>query len=144
MIRFHTSRIVSLAALAVAAGLTAVTAAAPANAATTYTVTNLGSLGAGGTVAAGINATGEVTGYSTLSTEVPTPVCPPPYNNKPSTCKEHPWHAFSYSNGQMTDLGTVGGGDFSGCSAINRSGWVAGGSSPNRGATTRSCGTGRR
>ena len=128
MIRFHTSRIVSLAALTVAAGLpVAAVAAAPANAATTYTVINLGSLGAAGTVAAGINATGEVTGYSTLSTLVPTPVCVP-YGNKPPTCKEHPWHAFSYSNGQMTDLGTVGSGNFSTASAINATGEVAGSS----------------
>ena len=127
----HTTRaVLTLAATlstmaALAAGLTA--AAAPAAAATTYTVTNLGSLGAAGTVAAGINATGEVTGYSTLSTEVPTPVCVP-YGNKPPTCKEHPWHAFSYSNGQMTDLGTVGGGNFSTASAINATGEVAGSS----------------
>ena len=125
--RFSTSSVMLPAALAVAAGLTAVTAAAPANAATTYTVTNLGSLGAGGTVAAGINATGEVTGYSTLSTLVPTPVCVP-YGNKPPTCKVHPWHAFAYSNGQMTDLGTVGGGNFSTASAINATGEVAGSS----------------
>src|SRR5499427_895457 len=132
--RFSTSRVMLPAALTVAAGLTAVTAAAPANAATTYTVTNLGSLGAAGTVAAGINATGEVTGYSTLSTLVPTPVCVP-YGNKPPTCREHPWHAFSYSNGQMTDLGTVGGGNFSQGNAVNLSGQVAGGSATNSGGS---------
>ena len=33
----------------------------------------------------------------------------------------------------MTDLGTVGGGDFSVGSAVNRSGWVAGGSATNNG-----------
>lgn len=124
----------SLAVAVPGVALPAVVAtAAPANAAAGYTVTNLGSLGAGGTVAAGINATGEVTGYSTLSAEVPTPVCPPPYNNKPSTCKEHPWHAFAYGNGQMTDVGTVGGGNFSTASAINASGWVAGSSSTKNG-----------
>ena len=43
MTRFHTSRIVSLAVLTVAAGLpVAVVAAAPAAAATTYKVTDLG------------------------------------------------------------------------------------------------------
>jgi uncharacterized membrane protein len=124
MTRFRTSHIVPLAVLAVAAAVPAV-AAAQAAAAATYTVTNLGSLGAGGTVAAGINATGEVTGYSFLSTLVPTPECPPVYGNTKKTCVEHPWHAFLYSNGQMTDLGTLSG-DFSEGNAINASGWVAG------------------
>src|SRR6266568_4179438 len=76
----------------------------------------------------GINATGQVTGYSYLSTLVPTPSCPPVYGNTKKTCVEHPWHAFLYSNGQMTDLGTAGGGNFSAGSVINRSGQVAGGS----------------
>ena len=44
MTRFHTSRIVCLAALTVAAGVPlAAVAAAPAAAATTYTITDLGS-----------------------------------------------------------------------------------------------------
>src|SRR5215472_10296576 len=55
---------------------------------------DLGSLGFGGTVGSGINATGQVTGYSYLSTLVPTPECPPVYGNTKKTCVEHPWHAF--------------------------------------------------
>jgi probable HAF family extracellular repeat protein len=131
MTRFRTSRIVPVAVLAVAAALPAA-AAAPAAAATTYTITDLGSLGLGSDGSA-VNATGQVTGYSYLSTLVPTPECPPVYGNTKKTCVEHPWHAFFYSSGQMTDLGTVGGGDFSYGNAINRSGWVAGESSTNNG-----------
>jgi probable HAF family extracellular repeat protein len=74
-------------------------------------------------------------GYSYLSTLVPTLACPPVYGNTKKTCVEHPWHAFSYSNGQMTDLGTVGGGDFSVGSAINRSGQVADGSATKNGGS---------
>ncbi len=107
-------------------------AAAPAAAATTYTITDLGSLGLGTSDGCAINATGQVTGYSYLSTLVPTPACPPVYGNTKKTCAEHPWHAFLYSNGQMTDLGTVGGGDIS---AVNQSGWVAGGSATSNGGS---------
>ena len=133
MSRLRISHLVSLAVLALAFGLPAAAAAPAAAATTTYTVTNLGSLGAGGTVGSAISATGQVTGYSYLSTLVQDPAgCPPNYPN-PKKCVEHPWHAFLYSGGQMTDLGTVGGGDFSVGSAVNRSGWVAGGSATNNG-----------
>jgi probable HAF family extracellular repeat protein len=125
MTRFHTSRIVSLAVLTVAAGLpVAVVAAAPAAAATTYKVTDLGSLGLG-SAPNGINATGVVTGKSSLSTLVPTPSCVPYHNHKP-VCTEHPYHAFVWSNGTMTDLGTLGSGNFSAGTAVNSSGEVAG------------------
>jgi probable HAF family extracellular repeat protein len=134
MTRFRPLNIVPLAVLAVAAIVPAA-AAAPAAAATTYTITDLGSLGLGVSDGSGINATGQVTGTSYLSTLVPTPSCPPVYGNTKKTCVEHPWHAFLYGNGQMTDLGTVGGGDFSGGGAINRSGWVVGGSSTNNGGS---------
>ena len=136
MTRFPTSRIIPVAVLALAAGLPAATAAAaPAAAATTYTITDLGSLGLGTSDGLGINATGQVTGYSYLSTLVPTPACPPVYGNNKKNCVEHPWHAFFYGNGQMIDLGTVGGGDFSAGSAINRSGQVAGGSATKNGGS---------
>ena len=125
MTRFHTSRIVSLAVLTVAAGLpVAVVAAAPAAAATTYKVTDLGSLGLG-SAPNGINATGVVTGKSSLTTLVPTPSCVPYHNHKP-VCTEHPYHAFVWSNGTMTDLGTLGSGNFSAGNAVNSSGEVAG------------------
>ena len=124
MTRFPTARIVWLAALTVAASLpVAAIAAAPAAAATTYTVTGLGSLGLG-SGPNGINATGEVTGSSALTTLVPTPSCIPYGNHKP-VCTEHPYHAFVWSNGTMTDLGTLGG-NFSAGTAINASGEVAG------------------
>src|SRR5215471_18157398 len=125
MTRFHASRIVSLAALTVAVGLAvAAVAAAPAAAATSYTIIDLGSLGLG-SAPNGINATGEVTGKSSLSTLVPTPSCVPYHNLKP-VCTEHPYHAFEWSNGTMTDLGTLGSGNFSAGEAINSSGEVAG------------------
>lgn len=117
----------------IAVAATAPAAAAPAAAATTYTVTDLGSLGEGVSDASGINATGQATGHSYLTKLVPTPACPPVYGNTKKTCVEHPWHAFFYSNGQMTDLGTVSGGNFSEGLAINRAGQVAGESSTNKG-----------
>ena len=145
MTRFHTSHILAAAVLAVAAGAPAtIAAAAPAAAATTYTVTDLGSLGLGTSNGSGINATGAVTGYSYLSKLVATPECPPVYGNTKKTCVEHPWHAFSYSNGQMTDLGTVGGGNFSEGNAINGSGWVAGASATNSGGSDAFLWTGRK
>jgi len=61
MTRFHTSRIIPVAVLALAAGLPAATAvAAPAAAATTYTITDLGSLGLGVSDGLAINANGQV------------------------------------------------------------------------------------
>jgi probable HAF family extracellular repeat protein len=133
MARFRTSHLAPLAALALAASLPAAGAIPAAAATTTYTITDLGSLGAGGTNGSAVNATGQVTGYSSLSALVQDPAgCPPNYPN-PKKCVEHPWHAFLYGSGQMTDLGTVGGGDFSVGSAVNRSGQVAGGSATNNG-----------
>jgi probable HAF family extracellular repeat protein len=134
MARFRTSHLAPLAALALAASLPAASAIPAAAATTTYTITDLGSLGQG-TVGSAVNATGQVTGYSYLSTFVQDPAgCPPNYPN-PKKCVEHPWHAFVYSNGQMTDLGTIGGGDFSEGNAINLSGLVAGASATNNGGS---------
>jgi hypothetical protein len=84
MTRFHTLRIVSLAVLAVAAGVPAATAvAAPAAAATGYTITDLGSLGLGVSDGYAINANGLVAGGSYLSTTYTT-TCPPDYPNPKS------------------------------------------------------------
>ena len=102
------------------AGILAATAA-PALA-STYTMTDLGSLGYGTTVATGINASGQITGESYLGTEVQTK-CPTPKHKPP--CFTHPGHAFLWSNGTMTDLGTLGGLDSQG-NAINDSGEVVG------------------
>ena len=75
-------------------------------AATSYRFTNLGSLGGGSSSAAGINAAGQVAGWSKISSSGPN-------------------HAFLYSGGVMHDLGTLGGNSSQGF-AINASGQVAG------------------
>jgi probable HAF family extracellular repeat protein len=109
MRRFRFPYLGLAAVLAVAASaLAAAAAAVPASAATaTYTITDLGSLGGGITDATAINASGEVTGDSTL------------------TESGDAFHAFLWSNGKMTDLGTLGGPDSKG-RAINDSGEVVG------------------
>ena len=129
MAGFRTSHLAPLAALALAASLPAAGAVPAAAATTTYTITGLGSLGAGGTNGSAVNATGQVTGYSSLSALVQDPAgCPPNYPN-PKKCVEHPWHAFLYGNGQMTDLGTLGPPgtwSFTQAVAINNNGQIAG------------------
>jgi probable HAF family extracellular repeat protein len=128
MTRFRISRIASLAVLALAVGLPAAAATtAPAAAATTtYTVTDLGSLGYGVSDGLAINANGQVTGYSYTGATVPTSgCCGNCYTNHPKPCVAHIYHAFLYSNGTMTDLGTLGG-NYSQGKAINLSGDVAG------------------
>jgi probable HAF family extracellular repeat protein len=72
-----------------------------------------------------------VTGGSYLS-KTYTITCPPNYPN-PKKCTQHPEHAFLYSNGQMSDLGTLGGGDNSQGDAVNLSGQVAGWSQTSSG-----------
>jgi probable HAF family extracellular repeat protein len=105
-------------------------AAGPALA-STYTVTDLGSLGYGTTFATAINASGQITGESYLATEVQTK-CPTPKHKPP--CFTHPGHAFLWSNGTMTDLGTLGGLDSSG-NAINDLGEVVGSSNASSGSS---------
>jgi probable HAF family extracellular repeat protein len=90
----------------------------------TYSVTNLGSLGFGESDALAINAVGQVTGYSYTSSEFQV-TCPPQRYGRPKQCFEHPYHAFLWSDGTMSDLGTFGG-HFSQGNAINLSGEVVG------------------
>jgi probable HAF family extracellular repeat protein len=123
MTRSGTSHLALAAVLAVAVGLP-VAAAAPAAAATAYTITDLGSLGGGVTHGLAINGSGQVTGDSVLSTLVQVP-CPPQKYGQPKKCFTHPDDAFVWSNGTMTDLGTLGG-NFSQGVAINGSGEVVG------------------
>jgi len=72
--------------------------AAPAFA-SSYTVTGLGSLGFGTTVATAINASGQITGESYLGSEVQIP-CTDRRHKGP--CFTHPAHAFRWSDGTMT------------------------------------------
>jgi probable HAF family extracellular repeat protein len=129
------STVAALAALALGVGLaTAAPAPAAAAATATYTITNLGSLGYGETDGVAINNSGQVTGHSwtgasiTLST-----CCGGCYRGGPHIhCKELIYHAFVWSNGTMTDLGTLGG-NFSAGNAINLSGEVVGSAQINTG-----------
>jgi probable HAF family extracellular repeat protein len=116
MTRLRISHLAVMAALVLAAGVpAAAVAAAPASASTaTYTITDLGSLGGGVTDATAINATGQVTGYSTVTTGV---------SGEPG---KPPSRAFLWSNGTMTDLGTLPKGGNSKGFEINSSGEVAG------------------
>lgn len=65
-----------------------------------YAVTDLGTLGGTSSWATGVNNKGLVDGFSTLTGEACVPFPPPP------GCDEH---AFLWRNGEMTDLGTLGG-----------------------------------
>jgi probable HAF family extracellular repeat protein len=94
-------------------------------------MTDLGSLGYGTTYATAINATGQITGESYLGSEVQVP-CATRHDKPP--CFTHPGHAFLWSSGTMTDLGTLGGLDSSG-NAINDLGEVAGSSGTASGSS---------
>jgi probable HAF family extracellular repeat protein len=110
--------------VALAGALSACLTATPAAAtASTYRVTDLGSLGYGVTHGLAINNNGQVTGYSYLGTAIQIPC--PPHKYGPKVCFTHPYHAFVWSNGTMTDLGTLGGRDSRG-NAINDLGEVVG------------------
>ncbi len=79
--------------------------AASARAQFSYTATNIGTFGGNAyTIATGINDSGQITGFSTIGGQN---------------------HAFSYSGGIMTDLGTLGG-NFSRGAGINDSGQIVG------------------
>jgi uncharacterized membrane protein len=73
-----------------------------------YTVTDLGDLGGGISNGLALNANGQVTGYSYTGKEFQV-TCPPQRYGQPKQCFEHIYHAFLWSNGTMTDLGTLGG-----------------------------------
>jgi probable HAF family extracellular repeat protein len=85
-----------------------------------YTVTGLGSLGGGYSVAFDVNDAGQVVGEATLTEP----------ENASAT------HAFLYdadATPKMTDLGTLGG-DYSGANAINEAGQVVGDSTTTAGS----------
>ncbi len=86
----------------------------------TYSLTDLGTLGYSTTVAYGINANTQIVGRSYLQQTVPASGCSPRFK-----CVVHIYHAFLYSAGVMTDIGTLGG-TFSDARAVNGNGDVAG------------------
>jgi probable HAF family extracellular repeat protein len=106
------TRILTIAALSLLApltpALTGPAAAVPAGAASAprYTITDLGTLGGDRSVATAISNSGQVVGYSV------TP--------------QGAEHAFRWSAGSMTDLGTLPGGGYSHANAVNDAGQVAG------------------
>jgi len=98
-------------------GTTAVSAFAAS-----YSITDLGNLGYPTARAAAINESGQVAGTSYLAERVEYNVgCP----IKRRPCFVHPEHPFLWSEGKMTDLGTLGG-LFAVGSAIKSAGDVAG------------------
>jgi probable HAF family extracellular repeat protein len=133
--RFRARNLVCLAVLGLVASVPAVvaTAARAAAATSTYTETNMGSLGGGFTDATAINAKGQVTGYSATNHEIQVP-CPPGQYGTAKKCLEPIDHAFLFSNGTMTDLGTLGGTGSEGV-AINDSGEVVGWSQTKAGTS---------
>jgi probable HAF family extracellular repeat protein len=72
-----------------------------------YTVTDLGTLGGGFSLAYGINNKGQVAGFSTLSGNTAG-------------------HSFVFENGLMTDLGTLGGPNSQSFANLNQATQVAG------------------
>ena len=137
MSRFRTSHLGLVAALTVGAGVpAAAVAAAPASAATTtYTITDLGSLGGGVTHGLAINALGQVTGDSFLAKQVQVPC---PYPQSPNQrCFANLDHAFFWSHGTMTDLGTLGGNNSQAWRSTTPARWPA--SPKPRPVAPRSC-----
>jgi probable HAF family extracellular repeat protein len=109
----------------------------PPPAAATYSITDLGSLGGGYTVGLAINNNGQVTGYSSIAKTIPTSgCCGNCYGGGPRIpCTTHPTHAFVWSNGTMTGLGTLGGNYSQGLS-INLSGQVVGSADTGTGSSS--------
>jgi len=84
-----------------------------------------------------INSNGQVTGYSSIAKTITIGGCCggcyPGGTRKP--CTTHPTHAFVWSNGTMTDLGTFGGNDSRG-NSINLSGEVVGSADATTGGSS--------
>ena len=86
---------------------TVIGGAGPATASTSlYTMTDLGSLGYGVSYGLAINANGQITGYSYTSKEVQVS-CPPHHYGGQNKCFIHPYHAFLWSNGTMTNTASA-------------------------------------
>ncbi|HXN35800.1 MAG TPA: hypothetical protein VN877_06490, partial [Opitutaceae bacterium] len=91
-----------------------------------YTAVDLGDLGGGSSFGMGINNAGTVVGYSTV---VGAPLVSGNYSFPGSNLPQGfttPVHAFSYSNGTLTDLGVLGTAVASSAAAINNAGIITG------------------
>jgi probable HAF family extracellular repeat protein len=100
-------------------------AAAPALA-TTYSITNVGNLGGSSSRAVAINESGQVAGTASLAERVEYNVgCVP--RHRP--CHVLPERPFLFSEGTITNLGSLEGGLFAEATGINNLGEVVGNSS---------------
>ncbi len=102
--RAHIATIALLLALAGAGS----TSAVAGGMATTYTIAEIGTLGGARSQALGLNAAGEVVGWAETAAGQQ--------------------HAYLWTNGRLTDLGTLPGGEASMAVAVNARGQVVGGS----------------
>src|SRR5262249_51783377 len=112
-----------LAVIAAVAAVCLMSTGAASAFAASYSITDLGNLGYPTARAAGINEHGQVVGTSYLAQRVEYNVgCVP--RHRP--CFVHPEHPFLWSEGKISDLGTLGNGLFAEATAINGLGEVAG------------------
>jgi probable HAF family extracellular repeat protein len=110
----------AIAAVAISCGMAASAFA------TTYSITNVGNLGGSSSRAVAINESGQATGTASLAERVEYNVgCVP--RHRP--CHTSPERPFLFSEGTITNLGSLEGGLFAEATGINNLGEVVGNSS---------------